>query len=187
MSKETAPAAIVTFERFREDEAEELVTLLSGNAWPFQVSSSPTPEKVRAWIAEGIFSGDAQELHWVVAPGGERVGALHLEELDKPTATTDFRLRVDMRGRGYGRAMARFAADHVFSAHPSVVRVDVKTRVDNVAMRRVMAASPGWVLEAYYRRSWPDAAGTYHDSVGYAILRDDWATGAVTPVTSPDE
>ena len=176
---ETAP---VTFERYRDEEAEELVSLLSGNTWPFQVSSSPTPEKVREWIAEGIFSGAAQELHWVVAPGGERVGALQLEELDELTATTDFRLRNDARGRGHGRVMARFAVDRLFSTYPSIVRVEVRTRVDNVAMRRVMAGSPGWLLEAYYRRSWPDADGTLHDSVGYAMLRDDWVTGGTTPV-----
>ena len=183
----TTETATVTFERYRDDEAEELVALLSESTWPFQVSSSPTPEKVREWIGKGVFSGAAQELHWVVAPGGERVGALHLEELDEPTATTDFRLRGDMRGRGYGRAMARFAVDRLFSTYPSIVRVEVQTRVDNLAMRRVMAASPGWVLEAYYRRSWPDADGTLHDSVGYAMLRDDWATGATTPVVWRDE
>jgi len=181
---ETAP---VTFERYRDDEAEELVALLSGSTWPFQMSSSPTPDKVCQWIAEGIFSGAAQELHWVVAPGGERVGALQIEELDELTATTDFRLRSDARGQGFGRTMAKFAVDRVFSAHPSVVRVEVQTRVDNVAMRRVMAASPGWVLESYYRRSWPDADGTLHDSVSYAMLRDDWATGATTPVVWRDE
>ena len=177
----------VTFERYRAEEAEELVALLSGSRWPFQRSDAPTPEQCRSWIAEGVFSGHEQELHWVVAPGGERVGTLHLEELGDPTATTDFRLRADMRGRGYGRSMARFAADRVFSARPHVVRVEAETRVDNAAMRRVLSTSPGWVLEAYDRRAWRDSAGCYHDSVGYAILRDDWATGTVTPVPWPVE
>ena len=180
-------AATVTFERYLDEHADELVSFLSGSAWPFQVSSMPTADKVRGWIAEGIFSGDRQELHWVVAPDGERVGMLHLEELDEPTATTDFRLRSDMRGRGYGKAMARFAADRVFSTHPTVVRVEAQTRVDNGAMQRVLRASPGWVLEAYYRRSWPDADGVFLDSLGFAILREDWAAGTVTQVAWPDE
>jgi len=180
-------AATVTFERYREEDADELVTFLSANTWPFQVSSSPTAEKARGWIAEGVFGGDQQELQWVVAPDGERVGILHLEELDRVTATTDFRLRSDMRGRGYGKAMARFAADRVFSTYPKVVRVEAQTRIDNVAMRRVLRATPGWVLEAVYRRSWPDADGIFLDSLGFAILRDDWANGTVTPVTWPNE
>lgn len=175
----------VTFERYREDEADQLVALLSGSTWPFQRTDSPTPDQCRAWIAEGVFSGDGQELHWVVAPDGERVGALHLEGLGDPTATTDFRLRGDMRGRGYGRAMAGFAADRAFFTYPHVVRVEAETRVDNVAMRRVLRASPGWVMEAYHRRGWRDSSGAFHDSVGYAILRDDWATGTVTPVPWP--
>ena len=183
----TTVAAEVTFEPFLAEDAEELVALLSGSRWPFQRTDSPTPDQCRKWIAEGVFSGDEQELHWVVAPGGERVGALHLEELGDPTATTDFRIRTDMRGRGYGRAMARFAADRVFSAYPHVVRVEAETRVDNAAMRRVLQTSPGWVLEAYHRRAWRDFTGKYHDSVGYAILRDDWATGTETRVPWPVE
>ena len=183
----TTESAPVTFERYRDDEAEELVALLSGNTWPFQITSAPTPEQVRGWLAEDVFSADAQEVHWVVATGGERVGVLQLEELDHARATTDFRLRSDMRGRGYGKAMAKFAADRVFSTHPKVVRLVAETRIDNVAMQRVLRASPGWVLEAVYRRSWPDREGTFLDSLGFAILRDDWASGTVTPVVWPRE
>jgi RimJ/RimL family protein N-acetyltransferase len=40
-------------------------------------------------------------------------------------------------------------------------------------MRRLFERC-GWVQEAHYRRSWPTGDGGWTDSIGYAILRDDW-------------
>ena len=38
------------------------------------------------------------------------------------------------------------------------------------------------LLKAVYRRAWPDRDGTYHDGIGYALLREDWERGTTTPV-----
>ncbi|WP_348981447.1 GNAT family N-acetyltransferase [Brevibacterium sp. 'Marine'] len=35
----------------------------------------------------------------------------------------------------------------------------------------------GWTKEAHYRRSWPVIGGDPLDSVGYAVLREEWETG----------
>jgi RimJ/RimL family protein N-acetyltransferase len=67
-----------------------------------------------------------------------------------------------------------------------VKRLEGQTRVDNQAMRRVFRRA-GWVAEAFYRKAWPSEDGAIHDAVGYAILRDDWANGTVTPVLWPLE
>jgi RimJ/RimL family protein N-acetyltransferase len=48
-------------------------------------------------------------------------------------------------------------------------------------MRKVFARA-GYVQEAVYRRAWPAADGEMLDGIGYAILRDDWKSGTVTPV-----
>ena len=68
--------------------------------------------------------------------------------------------------------MVDWAADHLFTTTDKH-RLAGETRVDNVAMRRVFERC-GWVREAHYRQSWPMEDGGWTDSVGYAILRDDW-------------
>ena len=68
--------------------------------------------------------------------------------------------------------MVEWAADHLFTTTDKH-RLAGETRADNVAMRRVFERC-GWVREAHYRQSWPMDDGGWADSVGYAILRDDW-------------
>lgn len=53
-------------------------------------------------------------------------------------------------------------------------------------MRRVLRRC-GYVKEAHYRDGWPGAEGEVHDAVGYAVLRTDWSTGAVTLPEWDDE
>ncbi|AZI57187.1 hypothetical protein EH165_02460 [Nakamurella antarctica] len=44
------------------------------------------------------------------------------------------------------------------------------------------------VKEAHYRASWPAQDGSkIYDAVGYAILKEDWRQGTVTPVAWNDE
>jgi RimJ/RimL family protein N-acetyltransferase len=47
---------------------------------------------------------------------------------------------------------------------------------------RTALLKAGYVLEAVYRRAWPDAGGAMLDGMGYAMLRTDWESGIVTPV-----
>ncbi len=53
-------------------------------------------------------------------------------------------------------------------------------------MRRVLKRC-GYVKEAHYRDAWPGVGGERYDSVGYAILRKDWAAGTTTSVRWHDE
>ena len=45
----------------------------------------------------------------------------------------------------------------------------------------------GWVKEAHYRQSWPTDDGRWLESVGYAILRDDWKLRQTTRVPREEE
>jgi RimJ/RimL family protein N-acetyltransferase len=75
--------------------------------------------------------------------------------------------------------MVDWAAEHLFTT-TSKHRLGGETRVDNIAMRRVFERC-GWKQEAHYRQSWPTADGGWLDSIGYAILRDDWHAGRPRP------
>jgi RimJ/RimL family protein N-acetyltransferase len=146
----------------------------------------PDPAEVLAAVGRGEYAGDETRTFRVRLGDGERVGLIVLEDLADPSPTTDFRVRSAHRGRGIGERMVRWAAEHVFTQWPVKPRLKGQTRADNAAMRRVFRRC-GWVKEAYYRRSWPVGDGVYVDSVGYAILKEDWAGGKVTPVEWDDE
>jgi RimJ/RimL family protein N-acetyltransferase len=68
--------------------------------------------------------------------------------------------------------MVDWPADHLFTTTRKH-RLAGETRADNAAMRRVFERC-GWAQEAHYRQSWPTEDGGWIDSVGYALLRDDW-------------
>lgn len=48
-------------------------------------------------------------------------------------------------------------------------------------MRKVLRDC-GYVKEAHYRKAWRAGTDNYVDSVGYAILREDWVNNKTTPV-----
>ncbi|MCO5170545.1 MAG: GNAT family N-acetyltransferase [Planctomycetes bacterium] len=164
------------------DERAALIELLAGDDWPFHGRRRPTPAQAAQAIDDGLYGGagvgDARAF-WLVR-AGDPVGLVTLRELDDPTPVFDLRVRSPWRGQGLGRAAVRWLAEHVFTATDKL-RLEAHTRADNVAMRRVLRAC-GWVKEAHHRRAWPDDAGTWHDAVAYAVLKDDWLRGAATPV-----
>lgn len=164
-------------------DAEVLIAWLTSDTWPFHGRSVLTEEQVRPSIANSI-EEPATRSFWVILDEAVRIGRIFIEDLEDLTAVASFRIRSAYRGRGIGVQMVRWVADYTFREFPDVKRVEGNTRVDNVAMRRVFRRA-GWVAESYYRRSWPDEAGVLHDAVGYAITREDWTNGTVTPVPWP--
>jgi RimJ/RimL family protein N-acetyltransferase len=104
---------------------------------------------------------------------------LRFRYLDEVSPDLDVRVLERFRGRGIGSAMVDWAATWVFT-ETERHRLGGETRIDNVAMRRVFDRC-GWTQEAHYRASWPDGEGGWIDSIGYAILRDEWeARGSPT-------
>ncbi|MDQ1682729.1 MAG: hypothetical protein QOH99_1270 [Frankiaceae bacterium] len=74
------------------------------------------------------------------------------------------------RGRGYGSAAQRAAADYLF-ATTTCARIEADTEVTNVAEQRALEKA-GFVREGQ-TRSTHFRAGAWHDSVLYAIIRGD--------------
>jgi RimJ/RimL family protein N-acetyltransferase len=94
-------------------------------------------------------------------------------------------LHTNSRGLGYGSDAVSWLTRRIFSQHPAIRRIEATTRQDNAAMRAVLRHC-GYVKEAHYREAWEGPSGTY-DAVGYAILRQDWQSGSVTPPDWNDE
>lgn len=80
-------------------------------------------------------------------------------------------LMAEHRGRGFGASAQRAAAEYLF-AHSPCPRVEADTDVDNVAEQRALEKA-GFTREGT-TRSTHFRAGTWHDSVLYAVVRGDW-------------
>ena len=176
-----------------EIEAAALAELLSGDEWPFHADSRPSRETVEGWLAAGRFTGSGVRSFWILVAEADAtsqarlrlaevaVGIVTLRDLADPTPVFDLRLRSAYRGRGFGSAAVRWLTDYIFTEFPEIRRIEGHTRRDNLAMQRVLERC-GYVREAHRRQAWPSSDGSVYDSFGYAILRQDWLSGDVTPV-----
>jgi RimJ/RimL family protein N-acetyltransferase len=163
-----------------EAETAALVELLSGEEWPFHGTSRPSRETAEGWLAAGRFTGPGVRSFWI-RDAQATVGIVTLRDLGDPTPVFDLRLRSAYRGRGYGTAAVRWLTGYLFTEYPEIRRIEGHTRRDNLAMQRVFERC-GYVREAHHRQAWPGSDGSVHDSFGYAILRQDWLSGEITPV-----
>lgn len=76
---------------------------------------------------------------------------------------------------------SRETVESWLAAGPEIRRIEGHTRRDNLAMQHVLERC-GYVREAHHRQAWPGSDGRVHDSFGYAILRQDWLSGDITPI-----
>jgi RimJ/RimL family protein N-acetyltransferase len=165
-----------------ERDREALLALLTREEWTYRARPVISEGEVEDELERGIYAGE-DVITVMIEVEGEVAGYVRAEGLShaQEDPQLDFRLRAPARGRGIGLAALRHITELVFSRHPGKRRIEGQTRVDNVAMRKVFARG-GYVQEAVYRRAWPGANGEFFDGIGYAILRDDWESGTVTPV-----
>ncbi|MBC3839647.1 GNAT family N-acetyltransferase [Streptacidiphilus sp. 4-A2] len=168
------------------EEAEALVAFLCRHDWPFHGTAQVSAELARQWLSDGLFEGPTTQTFWLTADG-ERVGLIRLLDLGEDGAPLfDLRIAAPHRGRGLGRAALDRLTRYLFEEFPAVDRIEGTTRRDNTAMRRTFLRC-GYLKEAHYRQAWPAADGRVHDTVGYAVLRQDWRDGTRTPPAWDDE
>jgi RimJ/RimL family protein N-acetyltransferase len=169
----------VTFEPVDPADLDGLADWLASDTWPFHGVPSLDPQTARDRVRDGFL--DNGLAFWMLA-GPERIGLFRLQDLSDPTPVLDIRIRSAWRGQGLGKVGLRWVTEYVFKNLPDKIRVEGNTRVDNIGMRRVFEAC-GYVKEAHYRRAWPGAGGVHYDCTAYGILREDWESGTVTPVS----
>jgi RimJ/RimL family protein N-acetyltransferase len=170
------------------NERELLATWLSSERWSFHSNPEPKPERILEIADEGGFVGLNDSSFWVML-GTERVGLIHLfdlEDIGDGSPLFDLRIRNEFRGFGIGTQAVTWLTNHLFQEHTNLERIEGTTRVDNIAMRRVFRRC-GYAKEAHFRQAWHDVNGQRFDTVGYGILREDWATRTMTPVLWQDE
>ncbi|MGB0840504.1 MAG: GNAT family N-acetyltransferase [Chitinophagales bacterium] len=75
-------------------------------------------------------------------------------------------------GRGIGFEALGLWNQHLFDAIPEIARLDLRTWSGNDGMMR-LAEKLGYSLEARFRKA-RIVNGTYYDSIGYGVLREEW-------------
>jgi RimJ/RimL family protein N-acetyltransferase len=170
-------------------EREMLATWLSSERWPFHSNPELEHVQVLKWIDTGdYFDGPNNATFWIMLEA-ERVGLIRLfdlEDIGDGEPMFDLRIRNVFRGRGLGTQAVQWLTNHLFSNHEILGRIAGTTRSDNLAMRGAFRRC-GYAKEAHFRRSWSSADGQIFDTVGYGILREDWAQKKITPVDWQDE
>ncbi|SEH01221.1 Protein N-acetyltransferase, RimJ/RimL family [Nonomuraea solani] len=174
----------IEFARFSPADTEALAAFLTGEEWPYHVGTQD-PEAIRRRAAEGGYDDEETRTFWILADG-RRAGLVRLQDLADDTPLFDLRIGLPWRGLGLGTAAVVWLTAYLFTELPQILRIEGTTRQDNHAMRKVFRKS-GYAKEAHYRQAWPAQDGTLYDSIGYAILRDDWLAGTVTPPDWDDE
>ena len=76
------------------------------------------------------------------------------------------------RGRGLGTEALGLWTTHLFAEMPRLVRLGLRTWSGNIGMIEV-ALRLGFVEEARFRRA-RIVDGTYYDSLGFGVLREEW-------------
>ncbi len=164
-----------------------LADWLASEQWPYHVNSQLSVDKALGFIDEGLFDGEETKSFWIIQDA-IFIGIIRLIDLDDVedgNPLFDLRIKSDFRGRGIGETSVRWLSKYFFETWPQLERIEGTTRVDNVSMRKVFVKC-GFAKEGHSRKSWPDKNGVLVDSVRYALLREDWESGKVTPVQWDD-
>ncbi len=161
----------ITFQLILPTEIDSLGEWLCQERWPYHGREQLTRDQFRTDVDQGVYFGDTVRSFWILE-GEARIGFIRLFDLEDMTPLFDLRIRSDMRGKGIGRLAVEWLTREIFRTWTHVRRIEAYTRADNVPMQRVLIAC-GYRKEAHHRKAWPDQSGNYHDSVGYAILKEE--------------
>lgn len=165
-------------------ERAALGAFLSSESWPFHGQPRTEAEALEQRLQSlNLHDGDVQ--YFWIRSGDHTVGLIKLfdlKDIGDGYPLFDLRLRQAWRGRGIGLQAVRWLTRYLFETWPVLDRIEGTTRDDNVAMRKLFLRC-GYVKEGHYRKAWDGQ----HAAIQYAILREDWETGQVTPVPWDDQ
>ena len=160
-----------TYLELENKMVDELVEFLTSETWSFHGQENPTEESIRKNLANGNYTGNGNQTFWIM-DHHTKIGLIRIFDLEDPICAFDLRLTEKVRGKGIAKHVLHWLSTYVFSNYTHMIRLEGYTRYDNFAMRKTFFNS-GFVKESYNRRSWRQS-GQLFDSVGYAMIREDW-------------
>lgn len=166
-----------TYLEFENKMVDELVEFLTSETWSFHGQENPTEESIRENLANGNYNENGNQTFWIM-DNHTKIGLIRIFDLEDPICLFDLRLKEKVRGKGIAKHVLNWLSTYVFNNYTHITRIEGHTRYDNFAMRKTFFNS-GFVKESYNRRSWRQS-GQLFDSVGYAMIREDWENNTKT-------
>jgi RimJ/RimL family protein N-acetyltransferase len=170
---------MLAYIEFEKRMTNDLIDFLTSETWSFHGQENPSEESIRKSLENGFYTENGNRTFWITY-NDEKIGLIRLFELEDPTCIFDLRIKEKWRGQGIGKEAVHWLTTFVFSNYPEMIRIEGHTRFDNLAMRKTFFNS-GYVKEAYHRKSWRQS-GKLFDSVGYAMIREDWEGNTKTDI-----
>ena len=160
-----------TYLEFENNMIDELVDFLTSETWSFHGQENPDEKSIRNNVAKGNYNENGNQTFWIME-NHTKIGLIRIFDLEDPICLFDLRLKEKVRGKGIARHVLDWLSTYVFTHYTHIIRIEGHTRYDNFAMRKTFFNS-GFVKESYNRKSWRQS-GQLFDSVGYAMIREDW-------------
>lgn len=173
--------------KYENSEQESVIDFLATGYWQFHSTPKISREKLIKQFEEGYFTGNGKRTFLIKNKTDNLlIGVIRLFDIgdgpdDDETPLFDIKIKEEFRRKGTGKIAVSWLTDFVFNNYPKKLRFEATTRIDNIAMRRVLEHC-GFVKEAHFRQAWPDSDGNRYDCAGYGILRADWEKKTKTPV-----
>ncbi len=160
---------------FIPEDIPALHHLLTSNYWEYFLNPIIDEQELQARNEKYFSSNTTQTLVYIDSAATLKGLIRFFDIKNSDTESPLFIVNVDesARGNGVGTELVVQGVRYIFDTYDKIRRIEATTRVDNKAMQRVLA-SAGFRHEATYRDVWRIKEGTYVDSLGYAILRDEF-------------
>jgi RimJ/RimL family protein N-acetyltransferase len=156
------------------EDLQSLQNLLVSNTWEFFLDTTIDKETAEKYRDEKYFDNQTTKTLVYLDDDGTIQGYIRFYDIENGE-TPGFVVGVDekCRGKGIGKALIHAGLKYIF-VHFNTRRIEASTRVDNIPMQKLFEAS-GFTHEATYRKAWENwQTGEYVDSLGYAILREEF-------------
>ena len=149
--------------RYQAKDYNTVCDFLNSELWPFHSK-----------IMNGEIGEQADSRIFLAVTADEVIGYIKITDfVDGDTPLFDVRVSETQRGKGLGAVLIKVATDAVFTELKQTIRFEAVTRIDNLPMQNLFKTL-GWTQESHYRKGWRNSDGSYLDSLGFSILREEW-------------
>ena len=165
-----------TIKLFESEDLQELHKLIASNRWDFFLDPI-IDERGLGVRDEKYFLNETNQTLVYRDDNGILLGYIHFDNIKNTNNDApSFTVSVDkgIRGSGVGKELVKQGVKYIFDKYDKIRRIYATTREDNIPMQKIFE-SLGFRQEARHKKEWEiRATGEYVDTLGYAVLRDEF-------------
>jgi RimJ/RimL family protein N-acetyltransferase len=155
-----------------EADNEVMIQFLCTHEWPFHSFPHISLDQAKKMVEH---TPESSAIYWILSDS-VKIGLLRvldLDDIEDGSPVFDLRIAPQWRNRGFGKETVSWMSRSLFEEYPELHRIEATTRIDNIAMRRVLEYCD-FELEGLLRETWPSQGGVRFDTAIYGLLRSDW-------------